>query len=546
MDIKFQMKNKSMLKRIYLIALALVLVFVTLDHYLVQQKEQEILSNASLSIKKQKANLSSEVHRLLYSLEEDMNFLIHLLNTEEGAQKNKKTVERFLQEHRYYFKARLVDSSGFETFKALPPNDRNYKLDDKLLKITDLDYFKQIREAQEGVFYFSFFEPNLIGDVKEVPERPTLRVAKKILIDNSKSRYLVVNIDGLQLLNIIDGGDELRFGIANQDGRFISFKTKEAHATDISSYETLPAELNAKIHAHKDLDAPIVHGDSYFFVQEIFLPYSQERWRLVAQAPLSFIQPLLTQERLRILFWEILVFSLIISFVIFDANRVQRQGVVEVLLRERTDFTHQVSHQLKTPLTIIYNELQGTTPSFDKSELQTQVRHLIHVVDSLLLLAQLDGMNKVKMEKSNFLDLLTDVLHQLAPKYKDKNIKIRQDLSDEVQEHPNVLEKFFAKDLMKSALMNLIDNAIKFTPPGSTIQLELVMKQTHLCLVIRDQGEGVPTELQARLFVPFSKGHLGQTGTGLGLVISQKILKLHGGKVSFLRNDPGAIFEVLL
>jgi signal transduction histidine kinase len=102
------------------------------------------------------------------------------------------------------------------------------------------------------------------------------------------------------------------------------------------------------------------------------------------------------------------------------------------------------------------------------------------------------------------------------------------------------------QDLMREALSNLIDNAIKFTPAGGSVRIETRMAEGRPFAVVTDTGVGVPPRERAKIFDRFYRGERsGHTpGHGLGLSIAQTIANLHGFKLTVEDNNPGARFEL--
>jgi signal transduction histidine kinase len=102
------------------------------------------------------------------------------------------------------------------------------------------------------------------------------------------------------------------------------------------------------------------------------------------------------------------------------------------------------------------------------------------------------------------------------------------------------------QDLMREALSNLIDNAIKFTPAGGTVRIEAGMAEGQPFALVSDTGVGVPPQDRAKIFDRFYRGEQsGQTpGHGLGLSIAETIASLHGFKLTVEDNHPGARFEL--
>ena len=102
------------------------------------------------------------------------------------------------------------------------------------------------------------------------------------------------------------------------------------------------------------------------------------------------------------------------------------------------------------------------------------------------------------------------------------------------------------QDLMREALSNLIDNAIKFTPAGGMVQIGARMTEGRPFVLVSDTGVGVPPQERAKIFDRFYRGERsGQTpGHGLGLSIAETIANLHGFKLTVEDNKPGARFEL--
>jgi signal transduction histidine kinase len=94
--------------------------------------------------------------------------------------------------------------------------------------------------------------------------------------------------------------------------------------------------------------------------------------------------------------------------------------------------------------------------------------------------------------------------------------------------------------LLRHIFNNLLSNAVKYSPAGSTVDLIVQREAQDALFTVRDQGAGIPTEDQARLFQPFERGRnvSGTPGTGLGLVIVQRCVSLHGGTMR-LTSAPG-------
>ena len=104
-------------------------------------------------------------------------------------------------------------------------------------------------------------------------------------------------------------------------------------------------------------------------------------------------------------------------------------------------------------------------------------------------------------------------------------------------------------ELLEQVWINLLDNAIKFSPDSSGIELLLRKRPGSVLFTITDHGSGIPSEAQTHIFDKFYQGDTSHTvqGNGLGLTIAKKIIELHKGNIQIKKSDiSGTIFEVML
>lgn len=208
----------------------------------------------------------------------------------------------------------------------------------------------------------------------------------------------------------------------------------------------------------------------------------------------------------------------------------------------RREFTANVSHELKTPLTSIsgYAEIiesgiakQEDVPVF-AGKIRTEARRLVALVNDILELSQLDekqGLGtKEQIALWPVLNNLVDGFQTLA---QEKEIKLSlQGCDATVMGYPVLLRELFH---------NLIDNAIKYTPAGGSVVVQLTQDQNRVCCTVKDTGIGIPKEHQKHVFERFyrvDKSHSRQTGgTGLGLAIVKHIAQVHQAQVK-LESEP--------
>lgn len=202
--------------------------------------------------------------------------------------------------------------------------------------------------------------------------------------------------------------------------------------------------------------------------------------------------------------------------------------------RLRADFVANISHELKTPVTVIRGSLEAlydqvvTDPKQVKSYHQQMLRESIYLqrlVNDLLDLSKLQNTDFViERETLNLCDILNDAVRtaqQLAP---EKELKIRRDFDTEV------LTVTGDYGRLRQMFLIVLDNAVKFSPPGSEIVIALI----NNCVSILNQGPGIPREDLPHIFDRFYKtaSEENKSGSGLGLAIAKQIAVRHNINVT--------------
>ena len=213
------------------------------------------------------------------------------------------------------------------------------------------------------------------------------------------------------------------------------------------------------------------------------------------------------------------------------------------------EYIDTMAHELRTPITGIQGTAENLLMPMSNEQRVRFVNNILEankkmdlLVNRLLNLSRIERKNQLEnIEKINVKNLIKDVLQ--APSRKGsitrRSIKIE-----------NIIEREFSikaeKLLAEQALANIIDNAIDFTPIGSTIGIKVSESNTHINIQVYDQGKGIPEHARKQLFRRFfssSRPDTGKRGNGLGLRFVKKIMSLHGGQVS-LKNrfmEDGAV-----
>lgn len=203
-----------------------------------------------------------------------------------------------------------------------------------------------------------------------------------------------------------------------------------------------------------------------------------------------------------------------------------------------------VSHEIRSPLNAIYGYAQlmerGDQVSSREAArvIRRSAEHLTSLVDGLLDISQLEnGIMRVKHDTVRFEEFLDQIFWMLRPSAQSKGLDLRADYPARLPEYVRI-----DQSRLRQVLINLLSNAIKFTEVGSVVFKVRYAGQIATFEVI-DTGPGIREEDRERIFDPFERGgHAGgpvQPGAGLGLSITQAIVQILGGDLTF-ESTPGA------
>ncbi|MBN1384779.1 MAG: HAMP domain-containing protein [Elusimicrobia bacterium] len=201
----------------------------------------------------------------------------------------------------------------------------------------------------------------------------------------------------------------------------------------------------------------------------------------------------------------------------------------------KRDFVTNVSHELRTPLTAIKGFTETLEEGVDGKNrhyvdvIKGHTERLIRIVQDLLMLSELEEKgNKLELKDINLVNIMENISRLFIPKAKDKNLEFKVNIDKNVA---NIKADSFK---LEQILINLIDNAIKYTEKGG-IEVFVKLKDESVVFDITDTGIGIPNEYLPRIFERFfvvDKSHSRKLGgTGLGLSIVKHIVQLHNGKI---------------
>jgi two-component system phosphate regulon sensor histidine kinase PhoR len=204
----------------------------------------------------------------------------------------------------------------------------------------------------------------------------------------------------------------------------------------------------------------------------------------------------------------------------------------------RRDFVANVSHELKTPLTsikgFVETILDGALDDRDTAKkfltiIYQEAERLNHLIHDLLDISKLEsGQMDVKQKSIKIKPLVNAILASLENQLSDKNITLIKQFKTETIPGD--------EDLLQEVIINLLDNAIKYTPADGTVRIGTDRTKEGVSFYVEDTGIGIPKESLPRLFERFYRVDKGRSramgGTGLGLAIVKHIIERHGGKIN--------------
>ncbi|MBD3322641.1 MAG: HAMP domain-containing protein [Chitinivibrionales bacterium] len=235
--------------------------------------------------------------------------------------------------------------------------------------------------------------------------------------------------------------------------------------------------------------------------------------------------------------------------VLNDVTRMKR------LENIRRDFVANVSHELRTPLTSIHGFvetlLEGNVDDEDRKRflqiIATHVDRLNSIIQDLLILSKIETdaeKEGLELEKSQLVPVIKEAIMVCQKKADDKNIAINLECDNGTYA---VINPF----LIEQAIINLIDNAVKYSDDGKQVTIKAFSTGNEVQIAVHDQGQGVEKKHLDRLFERFYRVDKARSrklgGTGLGLAIVKHIVLAHNGNVSVQSKiGSGSVFSVHL
>lgn len=235
--------------------------------------------------------------------------------------------------------------------------------------------------------------------------------------------------------------------------------------------------------------------------------------------------------------------------VLHDVTRLRRLEVV------RRDFVTNASHEIKTPVAAIKAAAETIIDCDGEAEptrqflgvIARQADRLQNIVEDLLALARIEQ----DQEQSRIVREPRRIGAVLAAAVETCQVRAAERGSRVIVDCPDDLEAAVNQNLLEQAVINLLDNAIKYSPPGSEVHVKAYRRGDEVAIAVRDQGPGIAAEHLPRVFERFYRTDKARSrdigGTGLGLAIVKHIALAHAGRVSVHSNlGHGSTFTIHL
>jgi signal transduction histidine kinase/ligand-binding sensor domain-containing protein/DNA-binding NarL/FixJ family response regulator len=480
--------------------------------------------------------------------------------TEQGLINN--NIKGILEDREGYLW--ISTNNGISRFDPSNNCFTNYTQEDGLA--SNQFYWNAYCRSQKGVLYFGGLNGLTAIDPSRNPARHTadkvtltkLRVAYKDIIPGNRYIDSDISMAGTLRLHESDKSFSLEFSALNYEPQ-VSAVYSYCLAGFDDEWVDVPA--SRRFASYTNLSA----GKYIFRVR--YIPEGLKAAEVPVTELTVIVRPYFYKTPLFIL-------SLIIALAccavywykrrisILKKQHLEMEKKIEELTVDKLSFFTNITHEFRTPITLIIGPIERALKLSSNPKVIEQLhfvernsKYLLSLVNQLMDFRKVEsGKLEIVKVKDDFLKFLDAIVFPFEAFAGDRNIQIRK------YYRLHSPEFLFDRDAMQKVITNLLSNAVKFTPDGGSVGIYVTsffdteLQEEKLFVGVKDTGTGIAEEDIDKIFNRFyqSKNHVkfpvyGQSGTGIGLYLSRRLVQLHGGSIAARNNrKAGATFYLTL
>lgn len=458
----------------------------------------------------------------------------------------------------------ISTNNGISRFDPSSNRFTNYTKEDGL--VDNQFYWNAYCRSRKGILYFGGLNGLTVIDPSRHPEQyasykvtlTKLRVAYKDIIPGN--RYIDSDISMTEVLRLheSDKSFSLEFSALNYEPQVSAVYSYRLLGFD-DDWVDVPA--GRRFASYTNLSA-----GKYRF-QLRYIPEGLEAAEVPVTELTVIVRPYFYKTPL---FIFAILLALVCSAIywykrrisILKKQHVEMEKKIEELTIDKLSFFTNITHEFRTPITLIIGPIERALKLSANPKVIEQLhfvernsKYLLSLVNQLMDFRKVEsGKLEIVKVKDNFLKFLDTIVFPFEAFAGDRNIQIHK-----YYRLPSP-EFFFDQDAMQKVITNLLSNAVKFTPDGGSVSIyaasffDRKIQKEKLFVAVKDTGTGIAEEDVDKLFNRFyqSKNRVkfpvyGQSGTGIGLYLSKRLVQLHGGNIVAQNNrKAGATFYLTL
>lgn len=412
-----------------------------------------------------------------------------------------------------------------------------------------------VTEAQNNLQSFNVSVAGQVATfVTNIENEYTMRYVEDIVKQNSlvyTARMVLVGTDGRVLVDSFDAMKGQRFDIAEAENALLGMKSSNiyVHKGDYIMYSAVPIMDRDVIvgAAFMSIDANYIFDDINRFMEKLFIIFMMA---FLVSIFISFLFADIMSKPIEKLTDSVKTITLgkyDTKVEVLGSDEIGELGKAFNIMttklsqvdERRKKFVSNVSHELRTPMTSmkIVSDTLLSAPSWDESvyrefmtDINSEIDRLNKIIDSLLYLVRVEKDDLELDYSMTYVNYLLEwVIKTINPIALKKEIELTLTA-------PNKIELSLDQEKMQQCLLNIIGNAVKYTPEGGKVWVELDESRDDIIIRVNDNGIGIPEKDLPFIFDRFYRVDEARArktgGTGLGLAIVQQIVLLHQGTIS--------------